>query len=361
MKILIYNWRDIKNPDAGGAEVFTHENLKRWVGKGHTITMFSSSFPGCNREELLDGIRIIRDGGKYTVYLKAKEYYKKYFSREGFDVVIDEINTVPFFTPEFLNNGEKIVVLIHQLAREFWFYETKFPINYLGRYFFEDRWLKQYVNIPTITVSGSTRKDLFDLGFKNVYIVPEGINFKPLDNAGEKETNPTLIFVGRLKKAKLPDHAILAFRIVKEKIPDAKLWVVGDGYYRNELEKIDCEGIEFFGKVSANKKLELMSRAWAILVPGIREGWGLIVTEANAMGTPAIGYNVHGLRDSIQDSINGFTVNDYEEMAHSAINLISDKKLREKLSIGALENSRQFSWDNSAKENLDILEKIVNG
>jgi len=360
MKILIYNWRDVKNPDAGGAEVFTHENLKRWVEKGHTVTMFTSSFPCCSKEEFVDGIRIIRAGGKYTVYLKAKEYYEKFFSKEDFDVVIDEINTVPFFTPEFVNNGEKLIVLIHQLAREFWFYETKFPINYLGRYFFEDRWLKKYINIPTITVSGSTRKDLLDLGFKNVFIVPEGINFKPLDKVGEKENDPTLIFVGRLKKAKLPDHVIRAFKIVKEKIPDAKLWVVGDGYYRNELEKMACEGTEFFGRVSADKKLELMSRAWAILVPGLREGWGLIVTEANAMGTPAIGYNVHGLRDSIQNSLNGIIVNGYEEMAQSAINLMLDKKLCEKLAIGALENSRQFSWERSANENLNILEKIVN-
>ena len=360
MNILIYNWRDIKNPDAGGAEVFTHENAKRWVEKGHNITWFTSKFPGCNKEEFIDGIRIIRDGGKYTVYLKAKEYYKKYFSKQGFDIVIDEINTVPFFTPEFVNNGEKVIVLIHQLAREFWFYETKFPINYSGRYFFEDRWLKKYTGIPTITVSESTKKDLIDLGFRKIFIVPEGINFKPLEKIGEKEIDPTLIFVGRLKKAKLPHHAIKAFKIIKEKVINAKLWVVGEGYYRNELEKIDCEGVEFFGRVSSNKKLELMSRAWAILVPGIREGWGLIVTEANAMGTPAIGYNVHGLRDSIQFSQNGILVSGSEEMAKEAINLISNKELREKISIGALNSSRIFSWDRSAKENLDILEKIVN-
>lgn len=355
MNILIYNWRDIKNPDAGGAEVFTHENARRWVEHGHVITWFTSSFPDCKKEEVVDGIKIIRAGGKYTVYLKAKEYYKKYFSKQGFDIVIDEINTVPFFTPEFVNNGEKVVTLIHQLAREFWFYETRFPINYMGRYFFEDRWLKKYRDIPTITVSESTKKDLMDSGFKHVSIVPEGINFKPLEKVGEKEIYPTLIFVGRLKKAKLPDHAIHAFKLIKEKVNNAKLWVVGDGYYRNELEKINCEGVEFFGRVSTDKKLKLMSRAWAILVPGIREGWGLIVTEANAMGTPAIGYNVPGLRDSIGDT--GILCdNNPEAMAQRAVELLQDDVLREKLSREALARAGEFNWDRSSEEFLKAVE-----
>lgn len=354
MDILIYNWRDIKNPEAGGAEVFTHEIAKRLVKKGHNITWFTSKFSNCQKEEIIDGIKIIRDGNKYTVYLKAREYYKKYF-KGNFDVIIDEINTIPFMTPKFVNGGEKIITLIHQLAREFWFYETKFPINYLGRYFFEDRWLKNYVDIPTMTVSESTKKDLIDLGFKNISILPEGINFKSLDKIGEKEKDPTFIFVGRLKKAKLPDHAIKAFNIVKKKIPEAKLWIIGDGYYRRELENIANGGVTFFGRVELDKKLELMSRSWAILVPGVREGWGLVVTEANAMGTTAIGYNVPGLRDSIQNHHNGILVSGYEEMANEAIGLVLNKELREKLSVDALESSRQFSWDISTERLMAIM------
>lgn len=125
MNILIYNWRDIKNPDAGGAEVFTHEILRRIAEKGHNITWFTSSFPGCKKEEVVDRIKIIRNGGKYTVYLKAREYYKKYF-KGNFDVIIDEINTVPFFTPEFVNNGEKKVALIHSLQESSGFMRLNF-------------------------------------------------------------------------------------------------------------------------------------------------------------------------------------------------------------------------------------------
>ncbi|MGQ9513825.1 MAG: glycosyltransferase family 4 protein, partial [Thermoproteota archaeon] len=113
----------------GGAEVFTREVCKRWVEWGHEVTLFTSEFDGCRREEVVDGVRVVRAGGRYSVYWKAKRYYKKYFSKDGYDIVIDEINTRPFLTPKFVNNGEKIVSLIHQLAREYWFYETPFPIS----------------------------------------------------------------------------------------------------------------------------------------------------------------------------------------------------------------------------------------
>ena len=355
MKILIFNWRDIMNPAAGGAEVFTHENAKRLVEKGNEVTLFTSAFPGCMKEEVIDGIRVVRDGGKYSVYWKAREYYNKYFKGK-FDIVVDEINTRPFFAPEFVNNGEKVVALIHQLAREFWFYETGFPVNYIGYYFLENKWLSNYRDIPTITVSESTKKDLMTLGFNKVSIVSEGINFKPIESMPEKEKEPTLIFVGRLKKAKLPDHAIWAFKIIKKKLPDAKLWVVGDGYYRKELEKISCSGVEFFGSIRNEKKLSLLSRAHAILVPGVREGWGLVVTEANAMGTPAIGYDVNGLRDSIRDGKSGLLcANNPEAMAQRALELLEDNTLRERLSRDALSWAGEFSWEKSAGEFLKAV------
>jgi hypothetical protein len=164
LKILIFNWKDIKNPEAGGAEVFTHENAKAWVNAGNEVTLFTSKYPKCAEEEVLDGVRIVRSGGKYSVYWRAKRYYRRRFSRECYDLVVDEINTRPFLTPRFMNK-DKIIALIHQLAREYWFYETPFPINYIGYYLLEERWLRNYIDIPTVTVSESTRQDLLNLGF----------------------------------------------------------------------------------------------------------------------------------------------------------------------------------------------------
>jgi glycosyltransferase involved in cell wall biosynthesis len=157
-------------------------------------------------------------------------------------------------------------------------------------------------------VSDSTKADLGEIGFKKVYIVPPGLNVTPLSNVKEKETSPTVVFIGRLKKTKLPHHALQAFSIIKREIHDAKMWIIGDGYLREELESSNMKDVTFYGYVSNEKKYDLLSRAHIIIVPAVREGWGLIVTEANAMGTPAIGYDVHGLRDSIRDGETGIII-----------------------------------------------------
>jgi len=343
----------------GGAEVFTREVAKRWVKEGHEVTLFTSEFPNCREEEVLDGVRVVRAGGKYSVYWEAKKYYEKLFLREGYDVVIDEINTKPFLTPKFVNNGEKIIALIHQLAREYWFYETPFPVSYIGYHFLEDRWLRNYVNVPTVTVSESTRQDLSDLGFKKVFVVPEGLNFTPLSEVPEKEEYPVVVYAGRLKRAKRPDHAIRAFKIVRKKVTNAELWVIGDGPFRKDLERMAGEGVKFFGRLSNEERRKLLARAWVLVNSSVREGFGLNVLEANALGTPCVAYDAAGLRDSIIDGRTGLLVKEngnMEKLAEAIVRVLEDETLRRILSENALEYSNNFSWNKTAQE----FEKILN-
>jgi glycosyltransferase involved in cell wall biosynthesis len=176
----------------------------------------------------------------------------------------------------------------------------------------------------------------------------------------KKEDVPTVAFVGMLKRYKLPDHAIEAFYEIRKKVPDAKMWVIGDGYMREELEKKysdNNKNIIFFGKTGNELKYDLMGRAHLLLVPSVKEGWGLVVTEANAMGTPAIAYNVSGLRDSVTNGETGLLTaeNTPQSLANSAILLLKDRELLSKFSINALNFSRTFSWENTA----DVFEKVI--
>ena len=362
MRILWFNWRDIKHPDAGGAEVFTHEIMHRLVQKHHfDMTLFAAQIPSGKTTENIDGINIIRGGNKFTVYDKAKNYYKKYNS--DYDLIIDESNTKPFLTPKFVKN-KPILAIFHQLSKEDWFYETPFPLSYLGYYYFEKKWLSYYKDIPTVTVSNSTKEDLEAHGFKKIFMVPEGLNIVPLSEVHmqQKEMKPTIAFIGRLKRHKMPNHALEAFSLIKKEIPDAKMWVIGDGYMLKELiKRFAAQDVIFYGHVENQIKNALLSKAHLILVPAVREGWSLVVTESNAVGTPAIGYNVPGLKDSIRDWETGILVNKNspDNLARSAISLLRDRELLSKFSSNALVFSKQFNWENSANVFAKIVQSIT--
>ncbi|OLD05358.1 MAG: hypothetical protein AUJ07_01605 [Crenarchaeota archaeon 13_1_40CM_3_53_5] len=358
MKILILNFRDLGHPEAGGAEVFTEEVGKRLVEYGHEVTLFASSFghDGAN-EASRHGMRIMRDGGKYRVYSKARSYVKHHGSE--FDVIIDEINTIPFNSHR-ASKSTPVIALIHQLARKIWFYEAWFPLSLLGYSVLEPVWLRCYKNVPTITISASTRNDLVRLGFKQVSIVHAGISTTPLPEVPAKDMSPILIFFGRLVKSKGPHHAVSAFKRVQSVFPSAKLWIVGDGYMKRKIVRDNVEGVIFFGKLAQKEKFDLLKKAHILLAPSVREGWGISVMEANSMGTPAIGYDVPGLQDSIINEFTGLRVPaNPSALGNAVLRVLQDPSLARYLAANALEWSKEFSWDRTAKEFNSILESSI--
>ena len=357
MRILWFNWRDTKHPEAGGAEILTHEVMRRLTQRGHEMTLFCPSVNGRPSEEIIDDVHIVRNGGKYTVYSKGRSYYRK--NREKYDFIIDEVNPRPFLTPKILD-GKPALVLFHQMIREEWQYELPFPLSYFAKRY-ENRWLIPYRQTTTLTVSESSKADLEQIGFTNVKVIPMGISTNPLDKVGQKEDKITITCIGRLKRHKLPDHAVKAFTIIKKKIPTSKMWIIGDGYMRRDLEQLGIKDITFFGRVNSSTKYDLLSKSHLVLSPSIREGWGLIVTESNAMGTPVVAYNVNGLRDSVIHDTNGILTdsNTPESLAESSLKLLNDKENLMNLSNKALEHSRNFSWDKTTDYISSQIDKIT--
>jgi glycosyltransferase involved in cell wall biosynthesis len=358
VRVLWFNWRDLKNPDAGGAEVFTHQVMTRLAKMGYEITLFCPLFPNAPTNEKIDGIEIIRSGGVFTVYLKAKQFYKR--NKDRYDLVIDEINGRPFLSPKII--GDKpFLVLFHQLIHEIWFYETHFPLNWLCYHYLEKKWLSAYKNTPVVTVSASSKKDLKKHGFNNVSVVKIGVGTKPLEKSGQKELEPTIVYLGRLKRHKMPDHALRAFALIKNELPHARMWVIGDGNMREELKNMNIKDVVFYGHINNELKYELLRKAHLLFVPSVREGWGLVVTEANAMGTPAIAYDAPGLRDSIVDGKTGVLIKDKspQNLASSALTLLKNPALLKIYSDNALAFSKQFSWDNTTAEFDKTIRQLV--
>jgi glycosyltransferase involved in cell wall biosynthesis len=181
-------------------------------------------------------------------------------------------------------------------------------------------------------------------------VVPNGVASVPPGLVPHKEDHPVLMFMGRLVRSKLPEHAMAAFAEVKKSFSNAELWIVGDGYLRNHLQRAEANGVRFFGRVDNKEKFALLSRAHVLLVPSIREGWGISVIEANSVGTPAVGYSVPGLQDSILDGTTGFIVEplNYVALAKAAMNILGNHSVWASLSDNAIQWSGKFSWDDSS-------------
>ena len=299
MRILMLNWKDRCHPLAGGAEEYTQRVAARLAELGHDVTLFVAAVEGRPERERVDGYAIIRRGSRLRVYAEAKRFW----TREGvgnFDVVVDECNTRPFLTPRYVTSVP-VVALIHQVAREVWRFETPLPVALAGRYVFEPRWLRAYRDIPVMTISDSSAESLREYGIRRVVVLPIGAD--PVERpVVPAPAQPTLVFLGRLSRNKRPDHALEAFEILRRTVPDARLWIMGDGPMRDQLERRVPAGAAILGHVPWEERQRRLAQADVLVATSVREGWGLNVSEAAAVGTPTIGYRVDGLRDSIPAS-----------------------------------------------------------
>ena len=364
MKIVWFSWKDIKHPEAGGAEIVSYNLMKRLVSDGHDVTLLTAQYSTASTDEI-DGIKIRRAGNRFTVYFKTRQIYKKYFLGNT-DLVVDEMNTVPFGAAFFAKT--RSILFVHQLARKVWFYQMFWPLSWIG-YMAEPVYLwvisKKYKRI--ITISASTRQDLQRYGFlsKNIKIIRLGIELQPLNKLTKKASLSTILFLGALRPMKRTIDAVKAFEYARDSNPDLNMKIAGDSsapYGQETIRYIaqsrHKEAIDLLGRVDNATRLKLMREAGVIVVTSIKEGWGLIVTEANSQGTPAAAYDIDGLRDSVQDRQTGLLApSGKPEILGKAINeLLSNPKRYEEIRQKAWENSKQHTFENS----FDDFKKAIN-
>jgi glycosyltransferase involved in cell wall biosynthesis len=301
MRILICNWKDQAHPLAGGAEVWTHGVASAWVRSGHEVTLASSASPDLGPLDENDGVRIERGGDyRFGVHGHARRVYARHDAT--FDLVVDEINTRPFRAPRWASES-KVVAFVHQVAREVWFHETPLPVATIGRFVLEPMWLREYAATPVFTPSVATAQSLSAYGIAHATALPQGSDIAPVPTTlTRKASQPTFAFVGRLSAMKRPLDALRAFAIVQHSVPDARLWILGRGPEEARLRRQAARlpGVEILGHLPPAERDTHLAHAHALVTTSVREGWGLVVSEAAAVGTGAIGYDVPGLDDSIR-------------------------------------------------------------
>ncbi len=368
MNILVLNWQDRKNPFAGGAETHLHEIFSRVAAKGHTVTLYCSGFEGAPKEEVLDGMTVIREGARNTFNFSVPRRYKRDFRYRNFDIVIDDINKIPFYTPLYVR--KPLLAIAHHLFGNSIFTEAGILA---GGYVYGAEMLlpRIYKNVRFAAVSESTKAELVGKGLQvgNITVIPNCINQAqfPFSVMEKPADAPIITYFGRLKRYKSVHHLLEAFALVKDEFPQARLRIMGKGDAEAELRELSqtlgLKGntVEFLGFVPEERKAALLGESACVVNPSMKEGWGIINIEANACGVPVIAADVPGLRDAVKHNHSGllYEYGNVGALANALRRILADAPLRECLQQGAITFARQFDWDNSAEAMIREMERCI--
>ncbi|MGQ9708613.1 MAG: glycosyltransferase family 4 protein, partial [bacterium] len=276
MRILVVNWRCIKNPLAGGAEVYVQEIFRRLVRRGHKITLLTERFTGSAPREEIDGIQVIRLGGKWTFNFTVYRHIGR-IAREGdYDIVIDDLNKIPFYSPLFTD--KPVLVLLMHLFRKSIFREVSPPLaGYV--YLTESLIPFAYRRCRFAVLSESSKRDIVRLGIapEQVAVVPPGTDFerfKP-DPAVKKE--PVVLHTGRLKRYKSTDQLLYAARLLKDKGREFRVVIVGTGDDLPRLKSLTArlgldDVVVFTGFVPEAEKVNWYRRSALLVESSVKEG-----------------------------------------------------------------------------------------
>ena len=366
-RILFLNWQDIKHPLGGGAEVYNQEILKRIVSKGHKVTLLCSGYPGLEKEEIIDGIQVIRTGGRNWFNYAAPFACRRLLSNKQYNIVIDAINKIPLLSPLYIKKLP-VLGLVHHLFKTAIFREAFFPLACYV-FGFEKLIRPIYRNVPFIVISESTKQDVLNCGIpeNRIAIVECSVDFSLYKTTAEPKSDVPLVgYLGRIKRYKSVDHLIKAFAIVKRTLPDAKLIIIGDGDNLQDLKKLAKklhlgESVEFKGFVDKEDKVKTLQKCHVVVNPSVKEGWGLTIIESNACGAPAVAADVPGLRDSVKDGKTGllYPYGDIERCAEHIMRFLTDEPFRTEITKNAVAWAARFNWDNAAETTLEQIAKTI--
>lgn len=367
LNILVINWQDIEHPLAGGAEVHLHEVFGRLAKWGHKVTLLSCSVPNKPKDTVVDGMTVLRRGSRSLFNFVVPFVYFFELRKRHFDIIVVDVNKIPFFTPIFIGKP-KVVVAHHFFGKAIFIEANPLVASYV--YITEQLFLKLYRRYPFVIGSPSTYKEIKELGVPEEKI--ELINYC-VDHdvyrvlpGGAKAPYPLVGYLGRLKRYKSVDHLIRAFVIIHREIPDARLIIVGNGDNKNDLERLAeslnmSEYIRFTGFVPEDEKVRYLNESWVVVNPSAKEGWGLTVVEANACGTPVVAADSPGLRDAVRNGITGYLYpyGDIDALAEKTVFLLRNDDTRLGLATEGLKWAASFNWDEAAEKLLAILYREV--
>ncbi|MFN2400754.1 MAG: glycosyltransferase family 4 protein [Gemmatimonadaceae bacterium] len=368
MRILIVNWNDRENPQAGGAEVHLHEIFGRIAAEGHDVTLLCSGWNGAAPRATVGGLEVHRVGRRYTFQFLARGYFSRTLAEQGHDVLVEDINKIPLYTPWWRPGRTRVVALVPHLMGSTVFEEANIVMGTMV-WASEQLLASAYRSVPFQAISESTADDLVSRGIQRarIQVIYPGIDPRRFTPAPVLRARyPLFAYLGRLKRYKGVDIVIRAFAMMSH--PTAMLEIAGTGDFRPELEKLvhslDLGSrVRFLGFVDETEKLELLRKSWALAFASPKEGWGITNIEAAACGTPVVASDSPGLRESVRDGETGFLVphGDVAALAAALGRIASSRELVDTLGAAARSFAERFTWETAAKFTLEHFVRTSGG
>ena len=366
MHILVVNWQDRQNPLAGGAELHLHEVFGRIARGGHEVDLLCSGFEGGAVRPTIDDIAVHRVGRRFSFPLHARRYFDRHLRARAYDVLVEDLNKVPLFTPRW--GARRVVALVHHLFGETVFREAPVPVA-AAVWLLERPLGRAYEHVPFQAVSESSADDLVRRGIARdrIRVIYNGVDLDRLTpDPGARTPHPTLVYLGRLRRYKNVSTLIRALGLVSR--PDVTLEIAGTGPDRERLERLVrsldlTPRVRFLGFISEENKLSLLRRSWATLLASPKEGWGISNLEAAACGTPVIAADAPGVRESVRDGETGFLVRPNTPRAFAAAieRLCADPGLVTEMGAAGRRFAEYFTWDRAARDTIADLQAIITG
>ncbi len=345
------------NPQAGGAETHLHEIFGRLATWGHEITLLSSGFPGGPPLETLDGMEVHRIGSRMTFGLRLPLYLKRALEPDEFHVVVEDLNKVPVFMPFWTRTP--VILLVHHLFGTTAFQQVSFPVA-AATWLLERPIPRVFGNLPAMVVSESTAPALRKRGMTghDITVIPNGVDLNRLTppTDGKRFSDPTILYLGRLKRYKGVDLILRAVARLREQNIPVRLLIAGKGDHQESLQELHSrlglgDIVKFLGYVPEEEKIRLLRQSWIHVLTSPKEGWGISILEAAACGTPTVASDSPGLRDSVQDGRTGLLVphGNVDVLSQALRSLIEDEERRNEMGVAARDFAGNFAWEASAR------------
>ncbi len=347
-RVAIVAWRDVASPQAGGSELLVDQLAAGLTARGDQVTLVCGG-PAADHE-----YDVLRNGGPYTQFLRAPLAYARHL--RDCDVLVEVCNGMPFLAP--LWSRKPMVCMVNHVHTDLWPLRFRPPLSTFGR-FMEQRVMPwAHRDSLVLTVSASTALELQALGVdrERIRLLNNGV--APAGPQVPKSPEPLFLALGRLAEYKRIDLLLRLWDRVRP-VVGGRLVIAGDGPERGYLESLAGPGVTFTGRVSEEEKHRLLGAAWLLVHPALIEGWGIVVTEAALRGTPAVGFDVPGLRDSVLPGRTGLLARTEAEFASAWAALALDRGRRTAMGQAARRRASQLRWSTAVQHFSAVIDEVL--